>query len=186
MKEHKQNQSSLMRNYFSAHVDDGIRPFIDPMLAESLEQHKGKLVPAKDLQLQPFEIEADLRDYQLDGLNWMRRQYHNGCPMILGDEMGLGKTLQTISLLAHLKETVQGGTRWPSLIICPLSVLNSWCNEFKKWAPNMKILRMHDSDVAGREQVAKEIRKDPRKYDAIITTYEMVKSEFQFILFLCI
>ena len=42
--------------------------------------------------------------YQLEGLNWMIRLYDNGMNGILADEMGLGKTLQTISVLAWMKE----------------------------------------------------------------------------------
>lgn len=45
-----------------------------------------------------------MRDYQLEGLNWMIKLYDNGINGILADEMGLGKTLQTISLLGYLKE----------------------------------------------------------------------------------
>jgi hypothetical protein len=39
--------------------------------------------------------------------------------------MGLGKTLQTLSLLAYVKED-PNGPRDPSLVVCPLSVLSSW------------------------------------------------------------
>jgi SWI/SNF-related matrix-associated actin-dependent regulator of chromatin subfamily A member 5 len=45
-----------------------------------------------------------LRDYQLEGLNWMVRLYHNGISGILADEMGLGKTVQTVSMIAYLTE----------------------------------------------------------------------------------
>ena len=34
-----------------------------------------------------------LRDYQLDGLNWMVSLYETGINGILADEMGLGKTI---------------------------------------------------------------------------------------------
>jgi SWI/SNF-related matrix-associated actin-dependent regulator of chromatin subfamily A member 5 len=34
-----------------------------------------------------------LRDYQLDGLNWMISLYETGINGILADEMGLGKTI---------------------------------------------------------------------------------------------
>ena len=44
-----------------------------------------------------------MRDYQLEGLNWMIKLYDHGINGILADEMGLGKTLQTISLLGYLK-----------------------------------------------------------------------------------
>ena len=35
-----------------------------------------------------------LRDYQLEGVTWMRRCFESGHGCILGDEMGLGKTIQ--------------------------------------------------------------------------------------------
>ncbi len=34
-----------------------------------------------------------LRDYQIDGLNWMISLYETGINGILADEMGLGKTI---------------------------------------------------------------------------------------------
>jgi SWI/SNF-related matrix-associated actin-dependent regulator of chromatin subfamily A member 5 len=91
-----------------------------------------------------------------------------------GDEMGLGKTLQTISLLCHLKE--KEGITGPSLVICPLSVLYSWCNELKKWAPNLKILRFHSSSPEERESQRNILQQDAQSYDVIITTYEMAKN----------
>ena len=38
------------------------------------------------------------------GLDWLVSLYHNGRNGILGDEVGLGKRVQSIALLAHLKE----------------------------------------------------------------------------------
>lgn len=35
-----------------------------------------------------------LRDYQLEGVNWLVFNWHNGRNSILADEMGLGKTVQ--------------------------------------------------------------------------------------------
>ena len=55
--------------------------------------------------VQPEAIKAELRDYQLQSLDWLADR-HERCgfvPSILGDEMGLGKTLQTIAYLAWLR-----------------------------------------------------------------------------------
>lgn len=57
---------------------------------------------------------------------------------------GLGKTLQTIALVCHIKE--QYGASGPSLVVCPLSVLYSWCNEIERWAPSLKFRRFHCSN----------------------------------------
>jgi SWI/SNF-related matrix-associated actin-dependent regulator of chromatin subfamily A member 5 len=88
--------------------------------------------------------------------------------------MGLGKTLQTISLLCHLKE--KEGITGPSLVICPLSVLYSWCNELKKWAPSLKILRFHSSSTEERDSQRNILQQDAQSFDVVVTTYEMAKN----------
>lgn len=44
-----------------------------------------------------------MRNYQVDGLNWLISLREHGLNGILADEMGLGKTIQTIALLGYLK-----------------------------------------------------------------------------------
>ena len=48
-----------------------------------------------------------LRDYQLEGVNWMYNTWCKGNSSILADEMGLGKTIQTISLFSYIFHTHQ-------------------------------------------------------------------------------
>ena len=68
-----------------------------------------------------FLKKGKLRDYQVEGVNWMLQMYDRGLNMVLADEMGLGKTLQTITFLAYLKFE-RSAIAAPSLIIVPLSV----------------------------------------------------------------
>lgn len=59
------------------------------------------------LTTSPAWIEGGvMRDYQIDGLNWMIQLYENGVNGVLADEMGLGKTLETISLLGYMKNVL--------------------------------------------------------------------------------
>lgn len=51
----------------------------------------------------PSFIKGVMRDYQIDGLNWLVSLGDRGINGILADDMGLGKTLQTVSLLGFLK-----------------------------------------------------------------------------------
>lgn len=51
----------------------------------------------------PNFIQGQMRDYQVEGLNWLISLYENGINGILADEMGLGKTLQAISILGYLR-----------------------------------------------------------------------------------
>jgi SWI/SNF-related matrix-associated actin-dependent regulator of chromatin subfamily A member 5 len=88
-----------------------------------------------------------MKPYQLAGLSFLLYLNRNGLAGILGDEMGLGKTLQTLSLFQYLKEhdppaKLSSEIR-PFLVVCPLSVLNSWESEAERWTPGLKVLRFH-------------------------------------------
>ncbi|KAJ7108200.1 SNF2 family N-terminal domain-containing protein [Mycena epipterygia] len=91
---------------------------------------------------------ARLKDYQLEGLQWMVSLNTQGISGILADEMGLGKTLQTIAFSAHLREL---GFSRPFLIVCPLSVLHNWVEEYKKFAPGIPVLMYHGTPAERAE-----------------------------------
>jgi len=61
-------------------------------------------------------------------VHWLVGLYENGLNGILGDEMGLGKTVQSVALLAHLKEHNVAG---PFMVVGPLSTLHNWKNEVR-------------------------------------------------------
>ena len=105
----------------------------------------------------------------------MIKAHSNGINVILGDEMGLGKTLQTISFLGWLKfvQNCPG----PYLIVVPLSVLSNWSNEFKRFLPAMRVLKLHSSDAKEKDRIRKELVHNVHsEYDVVITTYEVLKS----------
>jgi len=86
----------------------------------------------------PQGLQAELRDYQQQGLNWLQflRSYQlNG---ILADDMGLGKTVQTLAHLLLEKE--QGRLDKPCLIIAPTSLMGNWRREAAVFAPELKVL----------------------------------------------
>jgi len=120
-------------------------------------------------------MNGTLRYYQLAGLEWLMYMYDNGMSPILGDEMGLGKTLQTISFLAMLKET--RGIHGPHLIIVPLSVIASWMQEFRKWCPTLRVVRVHSSDKKERERMRKMMTNDVNAFDVILTTYDYLTAK---------
>ena len=163
------------RSAFLAKHSKIIGPFVD----EKTSRYLSNTPPQKkdtwrDMDMQPDMIQGDMRDYQMIGLNWMAKMHSMNLGMILGDEMGLGKTLQTISLLCHIKE--HEGVTGPSLVICPLSVLYSWCSELEKWAPELKYLRLHSSCLEEREVQRKTFTEKATSYDVVVTTYEMAKA----------
>ena len=88
--------------------------------------------------------------------------------------MGLGKTLQTISLLAYLRES--RGVRGPHIVIVPKSVVGNWIREFKKWCPCIKAIRMGGTKDERIRFVTKDLPLDPNtgkhRFDVVVTSYE--------------
>lgn len=81
----------------------------------------------------PETLRAELRDYQVDGFEWMMRLADWGAGALLADDMGLGKTVQTIAvLLARASLGAQ-------LVVVPSSVLFNWRDELTKFAPSLKV-----------------------------------------------
>lgn len=84
--------------------------------------------------VQPESLKGgQLREYQVEGLQWMLSLFNNNLNGILADEMGLGKTIQTIALVAYLAE--KKGVTGPHLILAPKAVLPNWAHEFATWLP---------------------------------------------------
>ncbi|XP_032682123.1 lymphoid-specific helicase-like [Odontomachus brunneus] len=125
---------------------------------------------------------GELRNYQLDGLQWLKVLYENGLNGILADEMGLGKTIQVIALLCHLIEKQQAG---PYLIIAPLSTIPNWMSEFERFAPDIPVVLFHGPKVE-RPAIHAEIKQ---KYEVnnyktqpvVITTFEIPLQEIKFL-----
>mmetsp|Transcript_40672 Transcript_40672/g.73339 ORF Transcript_40672/g.73339 Transcript_40672/m.73339 type:complete len:1169 (-) Transcript_40672:192-3698(-) len=144
-----------------------------------------------------------LAEYQLLGVNWMallnRTMFGNGkaggggkkgsrkggmnVNGILADEMGLGKTVQTIAFLAWLnhQSKKQQTQQRPHLIVVPASVLTNWMNEFKKFAPDMVVVKYHGNQ-AQREVIRAELDRfrhadNEKPLDAVLTTFSYFSSD---------
>ncbi|TIA78975.1 hypothetical protein E3P92_03554 [Wallemia ichthyophaga] len=120
-----------------------------------------------------FIQNCTMRDYQVQGLNWMIGLHHNGINGILADEMGLGKTLQTISFLAFLKhfKDISGY----HLVCVPKSTLDNWAREFSKWCPDFKVVVLQGTKEE-REKLVKE-HILPGDFDVLISSYEICLRE---------
>ncbi|KAJ2843140.1 putative ATPase, partial [Coemansia brasiliensis] len=120
---------------------------------------------------QPRTISGGImKEYQLEGMEWLASLYENGLNGILADEMGLGKTLQTISFLAYLRERQVWG---PFLVLCPLSTLSNWASEFYRFAPQMPVLVYHGLPEERRELRRKHLRQLGSSFPVVLTTYEI-------------
>lgn len=129
---------------------------------------------------QPKLINAQLKEYQLKGLNWLVNLYEQGINGILADEMGLGKTVQSISVMAYLaeKHDIWG----PFLVVAPASTLHNWQQEIAKFVPEFKILPYWGS-ASDRKVLRKfwdrkhtTYRKDA-PFHVCVTSYQLVVSD---------
>ncbi len=87
----------------------------------------------------PEGLQAELRDYQRYGFEWLARHAQAGAGACLADDMGLGKTLQALALLLH--RTSQG----PALVVAPTSVCGNWDSEARRFAPSLNIRWLNNS-----------------------------------------
>ncbi|KAJ3520438.1 hypothetical protein NM208_g13707 [Fusarium decemcellulare] len=123
-------------------------------------------------------VGGTMRDYQLEGLTWMYEICSQGMSGILADEMGLGKTVQTIALIALLRE--QENYLGPHLIVAPLSTLSNWMDEFHRWTPSIPVIMYHGNKEQ-REDIFKtkmmrhlKAGRPTNKFPVVCTSYEMV------------
>jgi SNF2 family DNA or RNA helicase len=112
----------------------------------------------------PTTLQAELRDYQVDGFEWLSRLAHWGVGACLADDMGLGKTLQALALILS---RAPGG---PTLVVAPTSVATNWMAEAERFAPtlNMKLFGAGD-----RQKMLKEAGA----FDVVVVSYGLLQLE---------
>lgn len=165
---------------------------------EYFSRNQSKTTPFKDckvlkqrprfvaLKKQPSYIGGheglELRDYQLNGLNWLAHSWCKGNSCILADEMGLGKTIQTISFLNYLFHEHQ--LYGPFLLVVPLSTLTSWQREIQTWASQMNAV-VYLGDINSRNMIRTHEWMHPQtkrlKFNILLTTYEILLKDKAFL-----
>ncbi|KAL4880231.1 DNA-dependent ATPase [Aspergillus karnatakaensis] len=126
-------------------------PRHDPKQPDALIMKRPSSVPKgkriADVVVDPI-LSKHLRPHQREGVQFlyecvMGMRSFNGEGAILADDMGLGKTLQTITLLwTLLKQNPiyeAGPVIKKALIVCPVTLINNWRKEFRKWLGNERI-----------------------------------------------
>jgi SNF2 family DNA or RNA helicase len=128
----------------------------------------------KHLQLQqafipelPSTLQAQLRDYQLAGFEWLARLAHWGVGACLADDMGLGKTLQALALI--LLRAPHG----PTLVVAPTSVCMNWLSEAARFAPTLNLKLFG----AGAHSERGETLSTLQPFDLVIASYGLLQQE---------
>lgn len=149
----------------------------------------------------PKEINAQLRHYQQDGVNWLSFLNRFSLHGILCDEMGLGKTLMMICVIVsdYLKlkteylKSPNAKFPLPTLIVCPSTLTEHWYQEINKFLSSQSLLNciIYSGSIHERELLRKDISRhlDERKKDfahcdiinTVITSYELVRSDIEYL-----
>lgn len=120
----------------------------------------------------PKSLKGDLREYQKNGFQWLQMLEKYELGGILADDMGLGKTIQVITLVLKYKEEQK--EKLPSIVIAPSSLTLNWKNEIQKFAPTLETIVIN-----GNLEQRKMKIKDIKKYDLIITSYDLLKRDLE-------
>jgi len=112
----------------------------------------------------PTTLQADLRDYQREGFEWLARLAHWGVGACLADDMGLGKTLQALALVLL---RAPGG---PALVVAPTSVCLNWASEAARFAPTLHVRMFGAGDRADTIDSA-------GPFDLVIVSYGLLQLE---------
>lgn len=140
------------------------------------------------------QLKADLRDYQVEGVNWMVKNYQLGHGSCLADDMGLGKTLQAIAYLDFVfyrfEEDFRESDTNPTpdlfsaletpkktlkaLVVCPSSLTFNWNNETQKFCP-------HFSTVSYTGPKRKTLKQVITEKDIVFTSYGTLLRDIEFL-----
>ncbi|CAM4384188.1 SNF2 helicase associated [Pedobacter westerhofensis] len=109
----------------------------------------------------PAALNAELRDYQKEGLNWLNFLDEFGFGGCLADDMGLGKTIQIIAFILSQRDK---GYQNTNLVVVPTTLIFNWQAEIAKFAPDLKLYTIYGADRIKDITVFNE-------YEVILTSY---------------
>ena len=130
-------------------------------LRQRIRQSERKLV------LIPDGLNANLRDYQEDGVRWMLRMTDWGAGVCLADDMGLGKTLQSIAVLLARKDC------GAQMVVAPASVVGNWKREVNRFAPGLNVVMLNEISYAERSGAIDSLGKG----ELLVLTYGLLVTE---------
>lgn len=178
-------------------------PMVSHMSIPKFKTHMPNLKPVKQKTVYPktedsiimkkqnvddYEVMVDpklgklLRPHQVEGVRFLYEGVmgynFEGNGVLLADDMGLGKTLMSITLIwTLLKQSPDINERSVVnrvLIVCPVTLINNWKREFKKWLNLNQIgILVIDNNTVNYKQDLKGFMKSST-YQVLVISYEKV------------
>ena len=147
---------------------DSIQGDLDIEESEALVSLRHRIRESeKKVVLIPDGLNANLRDYQEDGIRWMLRMTDWGAGVCLADDMGLGKTLQSIAVMLGRKDC------GAQMVVAPASVVGNWQREVNRFAPALNVVMLNEIAYAERSGLIASLAKG----DLLVLTYGLLLSE---------
>ncbi|WP_285008249.1 DEAD/DEAH box helicase [Pedobacter faecalis] len=125
----------------------------------------------------PSGLQAKLRAYQQEGLNWLNFLDDFNFGACLADDMGLGKTIQVIAFILSQGEKISAqGLGHPNtnLIVVPASLIFNWQQELRKFGPALKVYTHYG---AGRAKQTNHFDQ----CEVILTSYGTLLSDISYL-----
>ena len=119
----------------------------------------------------PSLLNANLREYQKIGVQWLQMLDFYGLGGILADDMGLGKTVQILCVICSYLEKHKENSK-PIMVVCPSSLCLNWQNEIEKFTTGVTSQVIHGSLEARKKQI-----ENIKNYNIVITSYELLKRD---------
>ena len=117
-----------------------------------------------------------LKEHQIEGVAWLQslsRKQLNGC--LLADDMGLGKTLQILYFIEWHAQNFEHDK--PYLVVAPVSLLENWQNEYKKFfSPNNLNLKFIYGPTGVGREFSKHAVAELQKRQILLTNYESLRA----------
>ncbi len=115
------------------------------------------------------QLNSVLRNYQKDGVKWLKSMAKYSFGGILADDMGLGKTLQVLAFILSQKHR-----KLPCLVVAPSSIIYNWKIEAEKFAPQLKVLV-----ITGIKERRTMLIAASNTYDMIVTSYGALRNDIE-------
>ncbi|MES2277070.1 MAG: DEAD/DEAH box helicase [Bacteroidota bacterium] len=161
----KINYASIDEMYEDEMLDDTVRLEI-----KTYQQKLQNFEAIKEVPV-PAGLNATLRTYQQDGLNWLNFLDDFNFGGCLADDMGLGKTVQIIAFILSQRTKSTHNT---NLLVVPTSLIFNWQAEVLKFAPSIKMHTIYGADrVKSIESFS--------DYEIVLTSYGTLLSDVNFL-----
>lgn len=127
-------------------------------------------------------FQAELREYQEKGLQWLHYLDSLNLGACLADDMGLGKTIQILAFLSLLKKQKDLPA---TLLVVPASLISNWISEIEKFFPSLKTHIAHPgfsssdigqkADPSDKKQANQKSKEELDQLDLVITSYSIAQ-----------